>query len=449
MNNPCISENVIESLSKIYENASKDRLLHCLSTAPNISVLRVNTNVIQVPDAIRLLQKQIIDYEIEQLSSIPDALLIYKTYRENDVKMIVDKELIVDTECGAALLRGADCFAPGVLAADQSIRKGDIVSVYADLERKCRRGFIKKFEGKKFYIGNGISHYDRQELFQNNCKLMGVAVKMVDSQKKLLSFESIDRMFVFPQNLPSIIVGHVLNPQENDRILDMCAAPGGKTTHIAALLGSKAGTIISIDKSEKKIQRIKANCEKLQISNIQCYAYDSTKLLDESSSNDELQANEGNQFKPPYPCCSFNKILLDPPCSGVGQRPQLRYVMSDKELSSYQKYQRKLITTAVGLLQENGILVYSTCTLLPQENEQQVAWILSTYPNMKLLQQEPRVGRPGLHGHNVSEEDCKKLQRFDWCYVDENIIENQNVQIDIRCRDTIGFFIAKFVKLKL
>ena len=90
---------------------------------------------------------------------------------------------------------------------------------------------------------------------------------------------------------------------------------------------------------------------------------------------------------PPFPAESFDKILLDAPCSALGQRPSLSNPISSKELASYPSLQRKLLSAAVKLLRRNGTLVYSTCTFTSGENEDQIGWLLERYKEMRLLPQ--------------------------------------------------------------
>ena len=90
---------------------------------------------------------------------------------------------------------------------------------------------------------------------------------------------------------------------------------------------------------------------------------------------------------PPYPPSSFDKILLDAPCSALGQRPCLGNPITEKQLSSIPPVQRKLLSTAVKLLKPGGTLVYSTCTFVSEENEEQIAWLLNHFPEMCLESQ--------------------------------------------------------------
>lgn len=369
-----------------------DKLLKALVTPPLYTVVRVNTLKTTVQDAQQELQK-ILEKEGKEVrqhhykvilhEQLNDVLLIHGFGPDTNLVPVV-KEIIVDSNCGAAILRGADIFAPGVMAAHPGMEGGDTVSVYADLEGKCRKGLTKHYNGKRVFLGNGIAVLARKDLFCSQEHVSGVAVHMTSPLFSCPSLGGVLPHLLFLQNLPSVVVGHVLDPQPGEVILDMCAAPGGKTTHVASLMGDK-GVVIAFDKSEPKVAKLRANCEKLGIQCVKSFIYDGVKSLDS-----EKHYGGENTFlstSPPYPCGSFDRILLDAPCSALGQRPQFFVRMTLKELQSYPRLQRKLFTTAVGLLKEGGVLVYSTCTITPQENEEQVAWALKSFPCLKLDKQ--------------------------------------------------------------
>ena len=143
------------------------------------------------------------------------------------------------------------------------------------------------------------------------------------------------------QNLPSIYVGHLLNPQTNDIVLDMCAAPGGKTTHIGMLMKNR-GLIFALDKSRNKINQIQRNAERFGLTNIRAFVQDATKALNE---NNEDRKEITEDSKPLFHPESFDRILLDAPCSALGQRPQFRQKMKPKELESFSQLQKKLFMT--------------------------------------------------------------------------------------------------------
>ena len=233
------------------------------------------------------------------------------------------------------------------------------------------------------------------------------------------------------QNLPSVVASHALNPGPGDHILDACAAPGGKTTHLATLINAKdGGRVFALDKSQNKINQIRDNCKRLGIKNVSCFVQDASKCFD-------VQARAGT-LEPPFPAERFDKILLDAPCSGLGQRPQFVNHIGSKELASFPKLQKKIFATVVKLLKPGGSLVYSTCTFNDAENEGIVLWALKSFPELTLVPSDPSLGRPGIKIDGMTTDSAEKMQRFLWH--DEKTEERS-------CdNDTIGFFIAKFEK---
>ena len=127
---------------------------------------------------------------------------------------------------------------------------------------------------------------------------------------------------------------------------------------------------------------------------------------------------------------SFDRILLDPPCSALGLRPKLQLEQkTEKDLMSFVKYQERFAGQAVRLTKPGGLLVYSTCTMHARENEGMVQYILDNYPDMELVPIVIPLGSPGLPGHGISSEDCPKVRRF-----------------DPTVSDTMSFFVAAFTK---
>jgi 16S rRNA C967 or C1407 C5-methylase (RsmB/RsmF family) len=129
---------------------------------------------------------------------------------------------------------------------------------------------------------------------------------------------------------------------------------------------------------------------------------------------------------------SFDRILLDPPCSALGLRPKLFIVQDTLEAMEFHaKYQRKFVKEAVALLKPGGVMTYSTCTIHMLENESMVRHILDTYPSLELLPIGDNIGLAGLPGAGLNEKECEYVRRFDPS--DEQA-------------DTMGFFLAKFRK---
>ena len=164
---------------------------------------------------------------------------------------------------------------------------------------------------------------------------------------------------IYLQSLSSMLPAIILNPKENENILDMAAAPGGKTTQIAALSNNGA-LITACEKNKIRSERLKYNIYKKGASKVNVLLEDSRKL--------------DNFF-------SFDKILLDAPCSGSGTLN-----VNDEKLDKYfnkelversQKVQFELLKKAITILKPNSEMIYSTCSILKEENEDNISKILN------------------------------------------------------------------------
>lgn len=156
------------------------------------------------------------------------------------------------------------------------------------------------------------------------------------------------------QDESSMLVGYALNIGEDEKILDACAAPGGKSTHIAEKLNN-TGKVVSLDLHEHKVKLIADAAERLGLTNIEPNVMDSRKAP-------EHFAGE-----------TFDRILLDAPCSGLGvmrRKPDLKYTKREKDLYSLKEIQLELLRSVSQLLKKGGTLVYSTCTVDKEENRE-------------------------------------------------------------------------------
>lgn len=160
-------------------------------------------------------------------------------------------QVIVDLGCGHSVLRGSDVFAPGIKAASVDMVEGTTVSVWADLEGKVEWGQRTEYTGKKLFLGNGRALISRHTLFRYQHGTKGVAVQMSEPIFYGPGLANLEPDF-YLQNLPSALASHALQPQVGMRVLDMCAAPGGKTTHLADLVGPN-GCVVALERSPKRV----------------------------------------------------------------------------------------------------------------------------------------------------------------------------------------------------
>ncbi|NIS63406.1 MAG: 16S rRNA (cytosine(967)-C(5))-methyltransferase RsmB, partial [Proteobacteria bacterium] len=156
------------------------------------------------------------------------------------------------------------------------------------------------------------------------------------------------------QDESSQLVGHIVDPKPGERILDACAAPGGKTTHLAQLMGNR-GRIYAADISTRRLSLLKENCHRLGVNIVTALRNDLTKPL-------VLGSKRG-----------FDRILVDPPCSGLGtlwRNPDIKWKRKEGEISKFSGMQRAILHYVAPSVKKGGHLVYGTCTLMREENEE-------------------------------------------------------------------------------
>ncbi|HHX60184.1 MAG TPA: 16S rRNA (cytosine(967)-C(5))-methyltransferase RsmB [Epulopiscium sp.] len=180
-------------------------------------------------------------------------------------------------------------------------------------------------------------------------------VKGITSVATLAAFQ---KGYFTVQDESSMLVSYVLDPQKGEEILDVCAAPGGKSTHIAELMGNE-GTIMSADVYEHKLEMIKESAIRMKHPIIHTILQDATKK------------NAAYTEK-------FDRVLIDAPCSGLGllhKKSDIRWNKEYKDITELVKIQKEILKTCSPYVKPGGIMVYSTCTISSAENSQMALWI--------------------------------------------------------------------------
>ena len=174
--------------------------------------------------------------------------------------------------------------------------------------------------------------------------------------------------FVTIQDESSMIPAYALQAEPGMTVLDMCSAPGGKTTHIAEKMRN-TGKLVAMDIHQHKLKLVRENADRLGFSFIETM---------------EMDARKASEI---FPEESFDRILVDAPCSGLGvvkRKPDIKYTKSEKDFDSLKPIQLNLLEEAYKLLKPEGILVYSTCTVDREENEGTTKIFLEKHPDMQL-----------------------------------------------------------------
>lgn len=238
-----------------------------------------------------------------------------------------------------------------------------------------------------------ISREDCLELIREEGFLVEPSAVIPESihclKGNLASSQAFKEGFLTIQDESSMLVAYALGINQNEKILDACAAPGGKSTHIAEKLKG-TGSVYSLDLHEHKVKLIKENANRLGLENIQVQALDSRKVGDHFS--------EG----------AFDRILLDAPCSGLGvmrRKPDMKYTKQEQDLSRLQSIQLDLLKAVSPLLKKDGILVYSTCTVDQEENEAVVRTFLENNPDfegdLNWKVRMPEAIQPLIHSYDL------------------------------------------------
>ncbi|PIU44400.1 MAG: 16S rRNA (cytosine(967)-C(5))-methyltransferase RsmB [Ignavibacteriales bacterium CG07_land_8_20_14_0_80_59_12] len=168
----------------------------------------------------------------------------------------------------------------------------------------------------------------------------------------------------------------LLNPGPGQRVIDLAAAPGGKTAFIAELMKGE-GEVIAVDRYETKLKLLAETCERLGARNVRCVTADAATL--------DVEPADG--------------VILDAPCSGLGvlrKKPDSKWKREPEDIAKLASIQRGLLDNAAKLVKSGGILVYSTCTIEPEENLQQVGLFLERHPEFSVDDPSPFVPRAVL-----------------------------------------------------
>jgi len=169
------------------------------------------------------------------------------------------------------------------------------------------------------------------------------------------------------QDASAQLVGQLLNPQPGDLVLDICAAPGGKATQIAELMGDE-GTVWACDRTSSRLNKVRANAQRLGLSSLQIHTGDSRDL---------------SQFHG-----QADRVLVDAPCSGLGtlhRHADARWRQSPETIVELAQLQQELLTEAARCVKPTGSLVYATCTLHPAENEEVIQAFLQSHQQWSMV----------------------------------------------------------------
>ncbi len=379
-----LDERLIENLSSVFGDRLKS-IIEALRKPPGRYYVRVNTLKASINDVYESLLSR--GFEVYKDCLVRDAL--YFRVKGPNRLPVACKVVVADKYASESVYQGADLYAPGVVRADGVFKGNEVL--------------ITTPHGEP--VGWGIAEIDGCEMVKCNYGLAVRVLRSVYETPKIQNLKEYRSGLIFDQSLPAIITSIVLDPKPGEVIVDMCAAPGGKTTHIAQLTGDNA-LVLAFDNSNRRINRLRREVCRVGANCIRVFKADS-RYLDVY-----------------YPWIKADRILIDPPCSTIGVRPKLQDVKTYRIVKALADYQKQFIKVAAKIVKDGGVIVYSTCTITPEENELIVDYAVRSL-NLKVDEQPIYIASRGL---NIV-ENYDLLQRF---YPDAH--------------DTSGYFIARLIK---
>ena len=196
-------------------------------------------------------------------------------------------------------------------------------------------------------------------------QVLPVAVRILKGN--IVQSEAYKKGYVSIQDESSMAVAYALEIEPEMKVLDACAAPGGKTGHIAEQLGG-TGFVAALDLHPHKIKLINENAERLGLENVRAEAMDSRQSTDAYSAE------------------YFDRVLVDAPCSGLGvlrRKPDIKYTKKLSDIESLRNIQMSILDETATLVKKGGLLVYSTCTVDKEENFGTAEQFLERHPDFK------------------------------------------------------------------
>ncbi|MEM3695174.1 MAG: RsmB/NOP family class I SAM-dependent RNA methyltransferase [Candidatus Bathyarchaeia archaeon] len=232
-----------------------------------------------------------------------------------------------------------------------------------------------------------LGELEKEGVKVEKVKELKYAYKVLAAQKPLTHIESFQKGLFYIQDKASCFAAEAANPQPNMVVLDVCAAPGAKTTYLAQLMQNR-GAIYSIDYSKRRIGIWKSEINRMGVKIATPIIADACNL-------------------PPLKL-EADIVILDPPCTSTGafaKLPSAKWRLTRRSVEKMAEIQWQMLCSCVDNVKPGGKLVYSTCSITTEENEMLIERFLKWYPEFSLVDVEPEMGLHGLRGL----EKCRRL----------------------------------------
>ena len=225
-----------------------------------------------------------------------------------------------------------------------------------------------------------LDRLKEENIVLEKVKPLKYTYKINGSERTCIRSQSFKDGLFYIQDKASCLAAEIADPQKGITVIDVCAAPGSKTTYLAQLMKNR-GTIFSFDYSKRRIQVLKRVTQRMGTKIIEPIIADAMKNLPIKLSAD--------------------LVILDPPCTSTGtfgKTPEAKWRLTKRSIRGMAKIQSEMIEECAKYVKNGGFLIYSTCSITLEENEMVIENFLRLNPEFSLTQTKPRIGLPGLRG---------------------------------------------------
>ena len=349
------SVDVLKSLQSVYDGDLK-KVVQTLKTPGKRYYFRANTIKASPDEVVERFERR--GLSVKKHPVIEEALYVDV---EGPLEIPIYKQkIVVDKFTAESVLQGAHVYAPGVVKC-QKIHRDRKVTVLDD-------------QGQP--IASGITRMKETEILKLR---HGLAVEVASSRYKVPSLRETDEFqcgLVYPQSFPAILTSRILDPQRDEKIVDLNCAPGGKLSHISGLM-KNTGSAIGVDRNKQKISNARETMKRL------------------GCSNATLVVHDARYFDIDFPDVKADRCIVDPPCSALGVMPKLYEYTSTDEILALAEYQKQFLKVASKIVKPEGTVVYSVCTTTFEECEMAVKFALDNC-RLTLERQELFFGEEGF-----------------------------------------------------
>lgn len=373
-----IDEALRRSLRPVYDRRL-ETVLASLARMGRSYYFRLNGLAGRPEETIESIRSEGLQVEVEE--TIPGVARLPVTEASIEPEGILVE---ADRFAAEAVMQGAHLYAPGVRNC-HGLRAGMKATVV---------------DPSGTPVGSGIARQGETVILRHH---RGIAVETLNSRFRIPPLRETgwyEQGLIHLQSLPAMVTCAVLDPKPEELIVDLNCSPAGKMSYICQLTSNKS-RVIGFDRNKQKIDKAREHLERLHCENYQLISHDSRYVhLDYAIKAD--------------------KVLVDPPCTGLGVTPKLAIETTMTDVENLSAYQKQFLTTAAAMVKKGGVVVYSVCTITKEECERMVRFATDELGLVETVA-SPMLGWPSACSHGVS-------QRFD-------------PEVD-----GIGYFIARFVK---